>query len=188
MPELSLLLNSNDECSLITLLFEKGARLVADLRYDSPEYFPIRDWSKYSKARANARLFFVLFDSYEECPLKMELIRGGCFEGKYAIMQRTGGPTIDFLASVQYRKDDCDRISDGMIGYHRTYRNTITTEMEEVPKELVTIYRDVAKVLKTNYKTIKSHGSRTYLIGPHAYQLVKNGTLKLGVEGLELPE
>jgi hypothetical protein len=137
MPELSLFLDSDDERSLIMMLFARGAHLVADLRYECQEYFQIRDWSMYAKARANAGLFFILFDVYDESPLRMFRIESGNYNGRYAVMQRTGGPTIDFLASVEYRKDDCEQISDGMIGYHPTYRSTITHEIEEVSKELI---------------------------------------------------
>jgi hypothetical protein len=142
----------------------------------------------YAKARANAGLFFILFDVYDESPLRMFRIESGNYNGRYAVMQRTGGPTIDFLASVEYRKDDCEQISDGMIGYHPTYRSTITHEIEEVSKELIKLYRHIAKELKRDHKTIKGHGGRVYLIGPHTYQRIKNGTLRLGVEGLKFDE
>lgn len=184
MPQVSMFLDSEDERSLITLLFEKGARIVADLRYDGPAYHQIHDWSGYDKARGKSGLFFVLFDAYERCPLRMFRIEGGHYDGKYSVMQRTGGPTIDLLSSVQYRKDDIDFISDGMLGYHRTYRNTLTDDIEEVPDELVTLFNLVSKEIKKNCAVVKAQGGRTYLIGPHTYQRTKDGRLTLGVDGL----
>lgn len=185
MPEISLFFDREDERSLVEFLLARGAWLVGDMQ-SSPQCVEIRDLDAYIAARANQRLFFVMFDAYSECPFDLYLIPGGYYEGKYSIRQRVGGPTIDLLTSVQYHKDGDEWVSGGGVSYYPTYENTVTGEMEKPPEALVKQYKQILSHLKKNCKLIKGQSGRKYLIGPHTYQRLKEGTLRLWVKGLEV--
>ena len=183
MPEVSLFLDREDERSLVQFIFAQGGRLVSDLQ-SSLEYEAIREWDAFASVRNEQRLFFVLFDLYDESPLRLRMVMGGHDAGKYYVMQRVGGPVINLLTSVQYRKDDVDWVSGGGLSYYPTYENTITGEMEQAPDALVKQYNSIVSHLKKMSKSITGQSGRKYLIGPHTYQLIEDGEMKLGVQGL----
>jgi hypothetical protein len=183
MPEISMFLDRDDEHSLIQFILTQGGRLVGDLQ-PSPDYKSIADCDTFSTVRSTGRLFFVLFDSFEESPLRLKRINDGCNSGKYYVMQRVGGPVINLLVSALYRKDNLDWVSGGGLSYYSTYENTITGEMEKPPEALVEQFKFIVSYLKERSKSIVGQSGRKYLIGPHTYQSILEGKLKLGVEGL----
>lgn len=185
MPEVSIFFDGEDEQRLVTFILSLGARLVPDSRYERDSYEYITDWSAYEAVRKE-RMFFILFNCYDECPLQMHLIDGGYYAGRYAIRQRTGGPTIDLLTCVQYIKDGKHWVSGGGYSYFKTYKNTITGEYEQTPETLVKRYKEILKELKRGATTIQGNSGRKYVIGPHTYQQLKDGKLHLGVKGLSI--
>jgi hypothetical protein len=86
MPEISLFLDRDDELRLVTLILSQGERFVADLQ-SSPDYQILSDLDEFMSARKNDRLFFILFGSYVESPLKLTYIREGHFAGKYSVIR-----------------------------------------------------------------------------------------------------
>ena len=160
--------------------------MVAD-RQSSPDYRTIESLDEYLRLRPEQGLFFILFDSYHECPLQLTLVKKGYYAGQYFVGQRVGGPTIVFLASNERQKNGAWRISDGSLTYFPTYENTITGEMERTPEALAQQYKRIIKEAKKGSKTIKGESGRKYVIGSHTYQAIREGTLTLGVEGLDVP-
>ena len=163
----------------------------------SGNYEPIKTWNSYQAARTgggqkwaleNEKLFFVLFDSYRECPLELHVIEGGYYSGTYSVTQRVGGPTIDLFVANIHRTDNTQVISHGFVSYYATYRNTINGEMERTPQVLLDQYKAIVKHLKKGAVTIKGYTDRKYVIGPHTYPRIKSGELVMGVKGLELSD
>jgi hypothetical protein len=185
MPEKSIFIDGVDERVVVSFMLDQGARLVASHQPRS-KYSEISTWESYAAARQEERLFFVLFDCYERCPLVTHRIDGGYYEGTYSIEQRVGGPTIDLLISVQYEKEGRKLLSDGSLSYYPTYKDTRTGEMEDPPDLLIMQYKAITKELKKAGKVIRGKSGRPYIIGAHTYHALKSGSLHLGVAGLNI--
>lgn len=184
MPELNTFLDLADELSLVQFILEEGGRLVGS-RHPSPQYQMIRDMESYMRVRTDERLFYVLFDVYDECPLDLRRINGGYYEGKYAIMPRNSGPMIDFLTSVEYQKGGSNWVSGGGISYYPTYWNTMTNSNEKPPAALVAIYKSRVMYVKQSSTVVKGKFG-TYFIGAHTYRRIKEGDLRVAEPGLDV--
>lgn len=173
MPELTLYFSKKDEREFVRYVLEHGAWLVPDLDYRKPKYMVIRTEKTYQAFRRRSGLFFVLRDSYFQSPLEIGSVEK---RGKiiHYISQRNGGPTIEFLPSIEFRERAHKYISMGSIGHYPTYWNTISCSMEKPPEALRSFYKFLVKWIKRKSIRIKP-GVRTYWVGKHAVEAVRRG-------------
>lgn len=120
MPELGFVLSASEETNVLKLVFDQGGWLVPDLNYTIPQYVTIGSYETYLDYRKQTRLFFILHPSYLKSPLDLHSIEK---DGRtvYFIMQRNGGPTIDFLSCVEYKEKGKAYISTGSLSHYPTY-------------------------------------------------------------------
>jgi len=97
MAETKLLLNRSDTISIARTIFDKGAYMVPDCNYDEPLYTLIKTVDEFKSISKTTRLFFVLHDDWKSEPLEMKKFDHKELGEKYFIVQKSGGPTIDFL-------------------------------------------------------------------------------------------
>jgi len=113
MPQLDFLLSANEERRLVSAAFEQCLRLVPDADYDTPRYVTAGNLIRYCAYRARTQLFFILADDYVRSPLEFRCFSAGPKPGRYFIMQRNGGPTIDLRAPSQRRESATSEYGSG---------------------------------------------------------------------------
>jgi hypothetical protein len=184
MPQTDFFLDVADEERIVNFIFGLGGWIVPGFNDDDT---PARicDWETYTRCKYG-KLCFILFDAYSECPLELFRVQDGHYKGKYAVRQRVGGPTIDLFSPGPYERDGTRWLPDGMIGYHNTYMNTVTQEMESVPTSLIDMYRTIVNEIKRDGYLVKGQ-SRKYWLANQAYLSVKAGS-RLHVPGLPAVE
>ena len=187
MPDMTIIRDREDELLLVSRIFNEQGKIIPDLHYVTPHYQEIRCLNEYSNARSEAGQFFSVFDLYAQVPFELGKVDGGYYDGQYFVYPRIGGPTIDLLTSVEYEKEDTHWISDGGLSHYPSYRNTLTNEMTPAPEELKAIYKRLVKEIRRESKLIQGDSGRKYYIGPHTYERILRGELKLGVQGLPTP-
>jgi hypothetical protein len=180
MAELGFILSKMEEGLLVQDVLDMGAWLVPDIHYQTPELARITMLGDYERFRKVTRLFFILHPSYLRVPLD---VREASKEGKsvYFIMQRNGGPTIDFLSSVEFSEGGEHRIKPGFIAHYSTFWNTETQQNEKMPAALLKLYRELSGLVR-RLSTPRRTGVRTYWIGKEVQQLLAAGSLHLGID------
>lgn len=164
------------------LLLGKGAVLVPDVEFGSPIHDEVRTVEDYLRFRETTRLFFVLHDSFTVAPLELRSIQreGG---QRYYVMQRSGGPTIDFLSTVQFVEEGVDKVNPGYLAFHRTFWDPKAGENRRPPDDLLKLYDELRSLLKTCAKHVKI-GTRRYWVGNEMDTALRSGVRSIGIEGI----
>lgn len=181
MPQVDFLFSEADVRAFMQRVFDGGGFVVPDLHYPEQNHPLLKNVQSLVKARKSAKLFFILHDDYFLCPLEMRQIKKEGEKPFFFIMQRNGGPTIDFYWAGEIReKGEPVEVGSGYLGYHPTFWNTRTQQNERPPNSLLEFYRKLATWIKGSPQ--KATGtSRTYFIGSGALALENAGAKLLHV-------
>jgi hypothetical protein len=188
MPEIDFFSDDRDENTLVQFIMDQGFYFVPDVSYDFPDYNQFRDWDSYQANRLSTPRFYLLHRDVPVSPLLMHQIRQGWRAGKYALLDREGGPVLDLCCGNAYEKNGFRWLPTCSLSYHPTYVNSDTGQFEKTPKKLRSKYRDIANYIKQHGTMIEQKciggGTRSYWIMEHARNALRQGS-KLGVKGLE---
>jgi hypothetical protein len=177
--EMSILLGADEEKALLSAWFAAGAWLVPDLNYPGPQVQEINSYEDYGRHRKSTRLFFVQHRSFIREPLEMYDIEKNGQRG-YFIRQKNGGPTIEFLSSVEYVDAGLVTIGAGFISHYAQFWSARSKQMQEVPQELVVFFAEMRKSVRAVAKKEKI-GLRAYWVGHSVVARVEAGTLRIGI-------
>lgn len=184
MAELDILLTPTEERSLVEFVLGKGAFLVPDIDYSSTEYVTVRSVDDYLRHRANTRLFFIIHEDYLTTPLEMrQAFKGGNLI--YYVMQRNGGPSIEFLSTVECIENSTTKVNPGFVAHHPTFWNPNTRQNEKPSAALIRLFGEIRSFLRSRAKAEKL-GKRSYLVGGEMMAALKNGTKTLGIDGVSV--
>jgi hypothetical protein len=186
MPELNLYMTEKDERRAVTFAFEQGCEFIPDLHYPSNRYELISTTNQYLRCRVRTRLFFILSEKYYCCPLEMRRIQQNGRRFHY-ISQRSGGPTIQFLAGGSFEAQGQEFIRSGAIGYYPTYWNTLESEMQKPSARLVSTYKSLALQIRQIATRIKL-GRSIFWVGDDARRAALTGAKLVGFEKFEASE
>jgi hypothetical protein len=175
MPQLDLYFSEDDSQRFTEFLIDEGASLVPDLHYDEQNYLILNNIQAVKDARTKTKLFFIIHNSYFFCPLEMRPLNRSGESFSFFIMQRNGGPTIDFYSPGEVQKGGSVAIGPGFVGYHGTFWNTRTQQNERSPKTQIAFYRKLTNWIKTRRGERAVGKHRTWFIGPHALEAEKRG-------------
>ncbi len=180
MAEFGFVLSKREEEALVRAALDSGAWLVPDVDYKTPEAARISTYTEYEGYRGSTRMFLIVHPSYFAAPLEMKETSK---EGKcvYFIMQRNGGPTIEFMSSVEFREAGRAKINPGFLAHHKTFWNPKTHRNEDMPAALLKLYRELSSIAK-KIATRQKVGMRTYWIGNVVKDLIEAGKLCLGID------
>lgn len=179
MAELGFILSRQEEEALVRSALDVGASLVPDMDYTTPDAAQITTYPEYEEHRRQTRMFFILHPSYVTAPIGL---RETPKDNKrvFFIVQRTGGPTVDFLSSVEFSEAGRSKINPGFLAHHKTFWNTKTQRNEDMPAALLELYRELSLAVKR--MAIRQRvGVRTYWVGKAVQKLIENGVLDLGI-------
>jgi hypothetical protein len=184
MAELGILLTPTEERSIVEFVLSKGAFLVPDIDYSSGEHATVRSLSDYLRYRAATRLFFIVHQDYLTAPLEMrQTVKGGNLV--YYVTQRNGGPSIDFLSTVEFTENSIAKVNPGFIAHHCTFWNPITGQNEKPPTSMIRLFGEIRSVIRSMAMSAKL-GKRSYLIGEEMSAALKSGTKTLGIDGVSV--
>ena len=179
MPELDVFLGSEEQRKIATHIISEGGALVPDLDYDTPEYQRLNSIEMFDQVKSSgASMFYVLLDIVSTSPLEMRFSKE---KGKYYIMPRNGGPTIEFSCGAVFMKGGRQHIAQSFIAHYPTYWNTTLEINEKVPDELRQFYKQMSGFVKKWCHKI-SNKNRSYYVGTEIEKLRDEGGLLVGVD------
>ena len=179
MPELGFVLTKQEEEGVIRHALSRGAWLVPDIDYKTSEPTRITTYEEYEECRKSTRLFFILHPSFSDTPLEMrETVKDR--RQVFFVMPRNGGPSVEFLSSVEFSESGRAKINPGFIAHHKTYWNPRTQRNDAVPAALLELYRELSAEAKRVAMREKV-GVRVYWIGRVVRRLMEAGKLQLGI-------
>lgn len=173
MPELEIIIDNKDEDLLINYILQDGNILVPSLFYNKPEHFNIENFESFKMHQNNTRLFFIINYNWLKEPLCLKKVHNKIEGEKYYLMQKNGGPTIDYARNIEFNKNGKRYLSVGFIGYHKYYWSTISKKNEKVSYELLNTYKKIIKF----YKTISTKTciyKRMFWVGSNAKHSLDN--------------
>ena len=159
MPQIDFYLNIEEKHNLVKFIIGNNGFLIPSLHYDEPNYDIIKDIIDYKYFASENSLFFILHDSFLKYPFRFDNFEKDNKKIFY-LMQRYGGPYIDFYSSGLI---EGNFIGSGYIGHYPSFYNDEDLSFNP-PKELLEFYKAIIKYIKSitlPYKTQK----RKYLIG-----------------------
>jgi len=179
MPELGFILGKEEEARIIQCALNHGAWIVPDIGHESAEPLRVSTYAEYEVVRKSTRLFFIMHESYYMVPLEMiETVRDG--RRVFTVMQRNGGPSIEFLSSVEFCENGQLKINPGFLAHHNTFWNQRAKANQSPPSPLLNLYRTLCAEGK-NVARREKVGVRVYWIGREVRQRIDEGKLQLGI-------
>jgi len=179
MAELEFILSKVEEETLLKTALGSSCWFVPDINYGTAKPAHVTTYEEFKKYRERTRMFFILHESYIAAPLEMrEILKDG--QRVFFVMQRNGGPSIDFMSSVEFIEEGRTKINPGSLAHHKTFWNPKTRRNEETPGVLLKLYRELSAVVK-KVATRHKVGVRTYWIGNAVHDRIKSGQLDLGI-------
>jgi hypothetical protein len=179
MAELSLYLTESDELAIVALAFQLSCILVPDLHYPTPRYDSLKTLENYKQYRLRTRLFYLLSEEFQLCPLEMRKVEKGGKIGYY--IGNGGGPRIQFIGGGLFEEAGSKFIRPGSVGYQAKYWNQSNGELERPPAELMDTYKALQKLIRSSFRHSKP-GKVSFWLGPEAVQAVQNGAKLVGYE------
>src|SRR5690349_10799711 len=128
MPELGIVLNSAEEGRLIWRALREGAWLVPDLHYPTSAHDRLQLMSSiklpykkhvYSSSCTNVRKGTV-----------GDEIRLAGRHPHYCVFQRNGGPTINFLSTVEFVESAETIVNPGFIAHYPAFWNPVLQDVK----------------------------------------------------------
>lgn len=174
MPELGFYFDDSDLNDFAKRCLTEGAYFVPDHIYTDEKFDKITTFSKFRECRINGtNLFFILHNSYEDCPFELRPIVKNEVTGFY-ILQKNGGPTIDLFCPSSFDKNGTDVIAPGFVAFHSSYWNTTTREEVRAPESIKLWYRMLTKTIKERSMKIRAR-HRIFMVGQGATARLAEG-------------
>lgn len=172
MAQLDFFFSIEDRELFIEYCFNKKCFIIPHLPYKSSEYITLISLIQYKKCEPHT-IFSIGDNTFFNYPLKLDfnIIDN---EKKYFIIQREGGPTIDFFSPV-FGQLENNIIGPGYIGIYPYYYNEAEKIYPSVT--LKAHYNDFTKFIKSHAKPFKI-GKRKYWVGLNAIELCRKGHFK----------
>ena len=179
MAELGLILSKNEESRLVERALHAGCWLLPDVHYEAPQPTRISKIEEFDQWRKSTGLFFIQHPSFVKTPVEMTEIEK---DGKkvFFIMQRNGGPTIDFMTAAEFEEGGRAKINPGFLAHHKSFWNSSTQRNEDMPPELLSLFRELSAEAKQMARRERV-GVRTYWIGTVIQKQLGAGALHLGI-------
>ena len=156
----------------------RSSILIPDIDFNDPVYIEITDLSGFENCKSLTRLFYIVFSDYLMTPLEMKQIQKNG-QLKYYISQRNGGPTIDYLRSAIYEKNDTVYVSSGMLGYHQTFWDHTKRMNVKRPNSLVTHFNQMKSYIR-KHSVMKFSNERKFFIGNELHFSLSQDMYRLG--------
>ena len=181
MAELDFILINNEQAKLIDYLLELKAMFIPSLDYERPEFLELINREEIEKTINSLDLngpIFLLWENISRYPLEFDSITK---EGKkiYYLMQRYGGPYIDFGPCKIFVEGKDKFITSGSIGHYAKYWIEELDDNIKVSEEIKSKYKEITKFIKTMTKRVKSKsGIRYYWVGREAIKMLQNSEIR----------
>lgn len=139
-----IILDACDRREFVYFLCSSGFELISGRLLDTPEIVRFSNADQFLCDDSAAAAFLVRPD-YEECPLELQRLPSS---GKYTIMPRNGGPTIDISWPWEGILDGERVVRDGSLSHYSSYWNTVLKASVAAPPRLKSAFREVTTFLK----------------------------------------
>lgn len=180
MRELNLYQAEEDELELINAALMAGCLIIPDSNYEAPEVLAIDTVEGFKRSRLRVRHFFMLHESFQRLPVTLRKISK---DGKvvHYVSPSQGGPFIEFMGGGIFLNDETGSkyVRTGFLAHRSEYWNQELTKKQSSPPELVEIYGQLSKVIRTTSTRIKPDKA-VYWLGDYAKAQLLNG-VKLGL-------
>lgn len=151
MAQLNFLLNKDDTVTLLNVCFQSGCVLIPSIHYDFEDYIVLNNVNDFMFFKKPVSLFLIVQQKYLMSPLRMDFFIDSLGQKKYYIVQRVGGPTIEFLSSFSTKIPK--EIKYGFISIYPFFYDNDNNKIK--PKqEVVELYKKFISVIKKNSNQI----------------------------------
>lgn len=180
MAQIDFFATEPERLAVVQKLFERGCKIIPDLHYTGPTLDEIVRPEDLSRYVGRASQFFIVNDDLMESPLELRKVEESsrCF---YYVFPRAGGPILLLFWGKEYIQEGKQHITATTISHYPWYESTRTHERLAPGKEILAIYSQAARVVRTFGRKIRP-GVRPYWITPRVEDLVRNGALLVGLE------
>lgn len=157
----------------VKFCFDNGFAIIPDMQYEDNSYYVIKNLEHYRNYMNEYVRFFIISEKYQAYPLEMDNFEKDN-KKVYYIMQRYGGPSIDFYTPFFAEKKH-DKIGPGLISIYPFYYHY--NEKFIPDNELKKVYELLTSYIRKKSKKVKI-GKKNYWIGINTMERVKEATLE----------
>ncbi len=182
MPETKIYLGYSDKLMLVNYVFKQGAKLIIDKHYSTPGYTFIDNIEEFASYFFESSMFFIVHDDFFRTPLEVRMQQEKKF---FYIMQRYGGPYIDFYAPGNFNKKV---IGQGFIGHYKSYYNIDGKNEQVVSPELKAFYKKIKSYIRKIRHTDIKLKNTNIILGKGAFEEVQNGAILIGCSPNKIKE
>ena len=158
--------------NFVKYCFDNGFAIIPALDYLVNSYYIIDSLEHYHKYMSDCVGFYLIHDTYKLYPLEMDWFEKDN-QKKYYIMQRYGGPAIDFFSPILAEKK-YNEVGPGLISIYPFYYHY--NEKINTSNELKECYLLLTSYLSKTCNKVKI-GKRVYWIGKQSIAKAKEGAL-----------
>jgi len=174
MAESNLFMAENDELDLVDIVLSNGCALVPSIHWETDEYEEIRSVDRFLSLRKATNLYFITSPGYQESALVMRPLTDNP-GSKYYIVQREGGPSIDWLCLLPYTEGNVTILGASMLAYYDNYWSVKQSRMVTVPQKLKALFRHLISELRSHGE-IRKAKAKSYIVCKHAMAEISQGT------------
>jgi len=124
----------------------------------------------------------VISEDHLESPLSAREVTTAD-EHFFYVDPRTGGPSLQFYWGRCVEKGARQHLSTSWLSYYSWYEDSVTGERKKVSKALLDTYFGCGEMIRAKYRKIQP-GKRKFWISPTVENLVRSGTILVGLEGM----
>jgi hypothetical protein len=172
MAEMNFIFNLKEREDFVKFCFEQAFSIIPDIGYEDNSYYLIKNIEHYHEYMNESVRFFITCDKYQAYPLEMGSYKKDD-KNIYYIMQRYGGPSIDFYTPF-FAEKKYNKIGPGLISVYPFYYHY--NEKLIPNNELKKAYNLLISYISKRSKKVKI-GKKNYWIGINTIERVKEATL-----------
>ena len=101
-------------------------------------------------ASTEEKQWHLIHDSFSKFELDMRAIKEGRNKGKFFVMPRNGGPTIDLSWSGVRELKGKRFVREGSVSHYPTFWNPVTEENDRAPEAQRNAYKEIVKWIKAH--------------------------------------
>ncbi|MCG2618206.1 hypothetical protein LZZ85_28180 [Terrimonas sp. NA20] len=174
MSQIDFFVCNSERRDLLSLCLGNGLTLIPDMHYQDNSYMSIKDFDGLELYNDNSPKFYLTSQKFTFYPFKIDsVINSGRLI--YYIVQRQGGPYIDFFTPVLGEVNN-NIIGPGFVGIFPFYYNGL--QKIHPNQEFIKAYKELVIAIKKISVKV-TLGRRTFWIGKETVDLVKRGKVRL---------
>ena len=182
MAEIEFFATEEEIGHMVRWLLDRQCELIPDWHYESGQAIRLTELGEIQSVAEATPHFYVIREDLVESPVNIREVTTADKHFFY-IDPRTGGPMLQFFWGRHFEKDGQRHLSATWLSVYNWYEDSVSGDRKKPSETLLDLYSAFAKTVRGGRRKIKP-GKRQFWVSPHVEDLIRGGTVLVGLEGM----